>query len=215
LKQDQIPVFVSSAARAPIKIFSELDSGDVNIHSGAADFSIHFGPERIFTSRRNPYSHHPGTNIHMPRNPQHSFARVFESGYFSFIPKRGRKEQIIPMTQNYRWRKSSVAIALAAFVLVVQAGLMAQNLGTAPQVNVAVQGQQGTQPEGTFLNLINWIGNVIAPVGAGGAALMAIGSFAMGRGFGKWVFTAIGLLMVSGVTRLLEYWIAQGTAGVT
>jgi hypothetical protein len=86
---------------------------------------------------------------------------------------------------------------------------MAQNLRTAPQVNVAVQGQQGTQPEGTFLNLINWIGNVIAPVGAGGAALMAIGSFAMGRGFGKWVFTAIGLLMVSGVTRLLEYWIAQ------
>jgi len=112
-----------------------------------------------------------------------------------------------------RW--IAMVFALAAFVLVVQAGLMAQNLGTAPQVNVAVQGQQGTQPEGTFLNLINWIGNVIAPVGAGGAALMAIGSFAMGRGFGKWVFTAIGLLMVSGLTRLLEYWIAQGTAGVT
>jgi hypothetical protein len=119
------------------------------------------------------------------------------------------------MTQNSRWRKCSVAVVLATFVLVVQAGLMAQNLGTAPQVNVAVQGQQGTQPEGTFLNLINWIGNVIAPVGAGGAALMAIGAFAMGRGFAKWVFTAIGLLMVSGVTRLLEYWIAQGTAGVT
>ena len=119
------------------------------------------------------------------------------------------------MMQNSRWRKPSIAIALVAFVLVVQVGLMAQNLGTAPQVNVAVQGQQATQPEGTFLNLINWIGNVIAPVGAGGAALMAIGSFAMGRGFAKWVFTAIGLLMVSGVTRLLEYWIAQGTAGVT
>jgi hypothetical protein len=29
------------------------------------------------------------------------------------------------------------------------------------------------------------------------------------------VFTAIGLLMVSGVTRLLEFWIAQGTGGVT
>ena len=143
------------------------------------------------------------------------FARVFESGYVSSIPKRGRKEQLIPMTQNSRWRKSSVAVVLAMFVLVVQVGLMAQNLGTAPQVNVAVQGQQATQPEGTFLNLINWIGNVIAPVGAGGAALMAIGAFAMGRGFAKWVFTAIGLLMVSGVTRLLEYWIAQGTAGVT
>jgi hypothetical protein len=143
------------------------------------------------------------------------FARLFESRYVSSIPARGRKEQLIPMMQNSRWRKSAVAIAIAAFVLVVQARLMAQNLGAAPQVNVAVQGEQATQPEGTFLNLINWIGNVIAPVGAGGAALMAIGSFAMGRGFAKWVFTAIGLLMVSGVTRLLEYWIAQGTAGVT
>ena len=119
------------------------------------------------------------------------------------------------MMQNSRWRQFNCVVALALLVLAVQAGSLAQNLGTTPQVNVAVQGQQGTQPEGTFLNLINWIGNVIAPVGAGGAALMAIGSFAMGRGFAKWVFTAIGLLMVSGVTRLLEYWISQGTAGVT
>jgi hypothetical protein len=119
------------------------------------------------------------------------------------------------MMQNSRQQNVSIAVVLALFLFAVQVGLMAQNLGTAPQVNVAVQGQQATQPEGTFLNLINWIGNVIAPVGAGGAALMAIGSFAAGRGFAKWVFTAIGLLMVSGVTRLLEYWIAQGTAGVT
>jgi hypothetical protein len=119
------------------------------------------------------------------------------------------------MTHNSQRLKLTVAVVLALFILAMQAGLNAQNLGAAPQVNVAVQGQQGTQPEGTFLNLINWIGNVIAPVGAGGAALMAIGAFAMGRGFAKWVFTAIGLLMVSGVTRLLEYWIAQGTAGVT
>jgi len=119
------------------------------------------------------------------------------------------------MTHNSQRQRLTVAVVLGLFILVTQAGLNAQNLGAAPQVNVAVQGQQGTQPEGTFLNLINWIGNVIAPVGAGGAALMAIGAFAMGRGFAKWVFTAIGLLMVSGVTRLLEYWIAQGTAGVT
>jgi len=118
--------------------------------------------------------------------------------------------------QTNVWReKLTVAFVLSLLVLVIQAGLIAQNLGTAPQVNVAVQGQQGTQPEGTFLNLINWIGNVIAPVGAGGAALMAIGSFAMGRGFGKWVVTAIGLLMVSGTTRPIEYWIAQGTGGVS
>jgi len=114
-----------------------------------------------------------------------------------------------------RRQKLTVAVILALLVLSTQEALIAQNLGAAPQVNVAVQGQTGAQPEGTFLNLINWIGNVIAPVGAGGAALMAIGSFAMGRGFGKWVFTAIGLLLVSGVTRLLEFWIANGTGGVT
>jgi hypothetical protein len=141
---------------------------------------------------------------------------MFESGYVSPKPQTGaERSSKIPMTHNSRRQRLTVAVVLALFILVTQAGLNAQNLGAAPQVNVAVQGQQGTQPEGTFLNLINWIGNVIAPVGAGGAALMAIGSFAMGRGFAKWVFTAIGLLMVSGITRLLEYWIAQGTAGVT
>ncbi len=57
------------------------------------------------------------------------------------------------MTQNSRRQKVMIAVVLSLFVLVMQVGLMAQNLGTAPQVNVAVQGQQGTQPEGTFLNL--------------------------------------------------------------
>jgi hypothetical protein len=109
----------------------------------------------------------------------------------------------------------TAAVVIAMLLASTQVALIAQNLGATPQVNVAVQGQHGAQPEGTFLNLINWIGNVIAPVGAGGAALMAIGAFAMGRGFAKWVFTAIGLLMVSGVTRLLEFWIANGTGGVT
>ena len=114
-----------------------------------------------------------------------------------------------------RRQKITAAVVIALLLVSTQAALIAQNLGATPQVNVAVQGQQGSQPEGTFLNLINWIGNVIAPVSAGGAALMAIGAFAMGRGFAKWVFTAIGLLMVSGITRLLEFWIANGTGGVT
>ena len=90
-----------------------------------------------------------------------------------------------------------------------------QNLGTAPATNVAVQGQQATQPEGAFLNFINWIGNVIAPVGAGGAVVGAVVSWLTGRGFARWLFAAASLLAVSGVTRLLEYWIAQGTGGVT
>jgi len=65
----------------------------------------------------------------------------------------------------------TAVVFIALLLASTQAALIAQNLGATPQVNVAVQGQQGAQPEGTFLNLINWIGNVIAPVGAGGAAL--------------------------------------------
>jgi hypothetical protein len=53
-----------------MKFFLENHSGHVNIDSGLLSFSIHFSPESIFTSRRNPYSHHSGTIIHMPRNPQ-------------------------------------------------------------------------------------------------------------------------------------------------
>src|SRR5450756_2897764 len=71
-----------------------------------------------------------------------------------------------------------VIVALALCLVVVQTVAIAQNLGAAPQVNVAAQGQTGAQPEGAFLNFVNWIGNVIAPVGAGVAVLGAIGSYA-------------------------------------
>src|SRR5579864_478743 len=109
-----------------------------------------------------------------------------------------------------------VAMVLAVCVLVVcQTVALAQNLGAAPQVNVAVQGQTGAQPEGAFLNFVNWVGNVIAPVGAGVAVLGAVGSYATGRGVFRWLATAAGLLAISGLTRLIEFWISQGGGGVS
>lgn len=119
-----------------------------------------------------------------------------------------KKLQIDPV-----WRKPLAGVTLG-LVLAAQF-LWAQNLGTAPATNVAVQGEQGTQPEGAFLNFINWIGNVISPVGAGGAVVGAVVAWLTGRGFGRWLFAAAALLAVSGVTRLIEFWIAQGTGGVT
>ena len=75
------------------------------------------------------------------------------------------------MQQQFRLQiKQRVALlitVLLLFIVSANVAVMAQNLGGAPQVNVAVQGQTGAQPEGAFLNLVNWIGNVIAPVGAG------------------------------------------------
>ena len=111
------------------------------------------------------------------------------------------------------WKKPLVVAAI--LLLAIVQFVAAQNLGAAPQFNVAVQGQTGAQPEGSFLNFINWIGNVIAPVGAGGAVLGAVVSWLTGRGFGRWLFAAGALLAVSGVTRLVEFWITNGTGGVT
>jgi len=106
-------------------------------------------------------------------------------------------------------------VALALTLLGIGQSAVAQNLGSTPQFNVAVQGQTGAQPEGAFLNFINWTGNVIAPVGAGGAVVGAVISWLTGRGFGRWLFAAAALLGVSGVTRLIEFWITNGAGGVT
>ena len=114
--------------------------------------------------------------------------------------------------------KRRAALVLTVFLLIIvsaNVAVMAQNLGGAPQVNVAVQGQTGAQPEGAFLNLVNWIGNVIAPVGAGLALAGGLVSYVSGRGVMRYVVTALGCLAVSGVTRLLEFWIQQGGGGVS
>jgi hypothetical protein len=110
------------------------------------------------------------------------------------------------------WKKYLAVLAVT--LLVVGQFGVAQNLGNNPQFNVAVQGETGAQPEGSFLNFINWIGNVIAPVGAGGAVVGAVVSWLTGRGFARWLFAAGALLLVSGVTRLVEFWITNGTKGI-
>ena len=65
-----------------------------------------------------------------------------------------------------------------------------------------------------LLTLVNWVGNVIAPVGAALAVVMAVVAYSQGRGAMRWAVTAGGLLVVSGLTRLIEFWIQNGTAGV-
>jgi hypothetical protein len=89
--------------------------------------------------------------------------------------------------------KRGLAVSAVCFILGSQI-VWAQSLGPQPQFNVAVQGQTGAQPEGAFLNFINWM---------------------QGRGVGRWLAAAAGLLAVSGITRLIEFWITNGTGGVT
>lgn len=114
--------------------------------------------------------------------------------------------------------KCRVAALLAIgllFLATTNVVLVAQNLGAAPQLNVAVQGQTGAQPEGAFLNLVNWVANVIAPVGAALAVVGALVAYVAGRGALRFIIVALGCLVVSGLTRLLEFWINQGAGGVS
>jgi hypothetical protein len=114
------------------------------------------------------------------------------------------------------WRQR---LALASLLVIVSIQLTplisyAQNLGQAPATGQAVQGQTAAQPEGAVLNLVNWVGNVIAPVGAALAGVMAVIAYSQGRGVARWAVTAGGLLVISGLTRLIEFWISNGTQGV-
>ena len=61
---------------------------------------------------------------------------------------------MLKLSGTSRQRAATLLMAVLALVVFSQAVALAQNLGAAPQVNVAVQGQTGAQPEGAFLNLV-------------------------------------------------------------
>ena len=61
---------------------------------------------------------------------------------------------MLKLSGTNRQRAATLLMAVLCLVVFSQAVVIAQNLGAAPQVNVAVQGQTGAQPEGAFLNLV-------------------------------------------------------------
>jgi hypothetical protein len=137
---------------------------------------------------------------------------LFSQFEFKRTPKSERRNDLMRLILDGQWKRAVVALVIC-LVLAGQC-TWSQNLGGTPQFNVAVQGQTGAQPEGAFLNFINWIANVIAPVGAGGAVVGAVAAWLHGRGVGRWLAAAAALLAVSGLTRLIEFWITNGTGGV-
>jgi len=128
------------------------------------------------------------------------------------VPKNGNVMELL--CASHLRHRFALACLLTVVLFQLTPCCLAQNLGTAPATGQAVQGQTAAQPEGTVLNLVNWVGNVIAPVGAALAVVMAVVSYSQGRGVMRWSVTAAGLLVISGLTRLIEFWIQNGTAGV-
>jgi hypothetical protein len=102
-----------------------------------------------------------------------------------------------------------LALCLMLFGQIAPVALNAQNLGTQPAFNKAVQGQQATTVEGTVLNIVNWGCNVIAPV-VGIACLGIAGwHFKNGRGYMGWGGTGVALMLISGLGRMAEGFITQ------
>jgi hypothetical protein len=98
---------------------------------------------------------------------------------------------------SFNHRVALLAVLMVVCIQLYPLGVRAQNSGAAPVFNKAVQGQVAAQPEGTLLNVVNWIGNVISPLLAVGAVVMAVISYSHGRGVMRWAVTAVGLLMIS------------------
>ena len=116
--------------------------------------------------------------------------------------------------RDVRYRFALLSLLMLVCLQLVSIAVRCPKSGDQPPTGQAVQGQTAAQPEGTVLNLVNWVGNVISPVGAALAVVMAVISYSQGRGVARWAVTAAGLLVISGLTRLIEFWIQNGTAGV-
>lgn len=106
--------------------------------------------------------------------------------------------------------KAFMLVSVVGAAILAPAAGVAQNLGTVPATGQAVQGQTAAQPEGAFLNAVNWVCNVICPVGAGIAVVATVLQWRSGRSWLPSAMTAGGLLAISGMLRLIEYFIAQG-----
>lgn len=117
-----------------------------------------------------------------------------------------------PKERNWSCRGLRLALLLMLLGQVLpftSIKLNAQNLGTTPAFGQAVQGQQATTVEGTVLNIVNWSCNVIAPVIGVACLGVAAWHYKGGRGFGGWLASGVGLMVVSGLGRMAEGFITQ------
>jgi hypothetical protein len=126
----------------------------------------------------------------------------------------------VATTKKPKQIRTDKMLAFGFFLLVLGAVILgpaaaiAQSTGTAPVFGATVQGQSASTVEGTFANVVNYVGNVICPIGAG---LMVAATVVQVKGGKSWVptgVTAMGLLGVSGVTRLIESMVTNGQSAV-
>jgi hypothetical protein len=120
-----------------------------------------------------------------------------------------------PTDSTRRYLHMAMLLLTFGFVLTGPAQLLvAQTSGSTPTFNATVQGESASTVEGTLANVVNYVGNVICPIGAG---LMVAATVVQAKNGKSWVpslVTAGGLLGVSGVTRLIETMVQNGQSAV-
>lgn len=108
------------------------------------------------------------------------------------------------------------AVVLCLGLLIANPAVMhAQTNGDAGPVVVKVApGQSAAVPEGTAESVLSYLANVIFPLLTVAFIAVVIFCLRTGRGWVVSAVCALCCLMLSGLTRLLEYHVAQGAAGI-
>jgi hypothetical protein len=93
--------------------------------------------------------------------------------------------------------------------------IQAQTSGDAgPVVGKVAPGQSAAVPEGTAESVLSYLANVIFPLLTVGFLAYVVFALKTGRGWLVGAVCAVCCLMLSGLTRLLEYHVMQGAAGI-
>lgn len=146
----------------------------------------------------------------------HLSARHFENA-------RPDKEQKRSMLQLFSSRLHAARLAgLMAAVLFCFALLMAnpavmhaQTSGdNGPVVGKVAPGQTAAVVEGTTESALNYMANTIFPLLTVAFLALCIFCWRTGRGWVVSMCCAVGCLVLSGLTRLLEYHVQQGAQGI-
>ena len=143
----------------------------------------------------------------------------------SFINKRAVKRGAACAMQNktinkpteFDPRKVLCGAWLLLIVGVVLSGpvaVWAQTAGTSPTFDATVQGESASTVEGTLAQVVNYVGNVLCPIGAGLMVAATVVQVKNGKSWMPTGLTAMGLLGVSGITRLMEGMVTNGQAAV-
>ncbi|MBV9082948.1 MAG: hypothetical protein JOZ62_09745 [Acidobacteriaceae bacterium] len=83
-----------------------------------------------------------------------------------------------------------------------------------PVVGKVAPGQTAAVVEGTTESALNYLANVIFPLLAVGFLAYVVFALKTGRGWLVGAVCAVCCLMLSGLTRLLEYHVQQGAQGI-